>query len=217
MGKNTPLSEQAYEIIKEKIVTLELAPGSMIDEATLQDELEFGRTPIREALKRLALENLVTIMPRRGMFVTDIGLKDLQRLLEVRVVLEKLAVSLAADRGKPEHWRRISALLDEQETKDGMRESIIHTDEQFHEIIYEAADNPYLRNALTVMLSLNERLWYYFLPQLGEPRRSPVDHRRIFASLLAKDGEKAAKEMEEHIQSMQGRLQAILLGQEESL
>ena len=78
------------------IVTLELAPGSVIDEAELQEELQMGRTPIREALKRLSLESLVSIVPRRGMFVTNIGINDLQRLLEVRLELETLAVRLAA-------------------------------------------------------------------------------------------------------------------------
>jgi DNA-binding GntR family transcriptional regulator len=67
------------------------------------------------------------------------------------------------------------------------------------------------------MLSLNERLWYYFLPQLGEPRKSPADHRQIFASLQARDREKAAEQMAEHIQSMQDRLQAVLLGQDNNL
>ena len=73
---------------QEKIVSLELPPGSVIDEAGLQEELDLGRTPIREALKRLSLEKLVVIIPRRGMFVSDIGITDLQQLYEVRVVLE---------------------------------------------------------------------------------------------------------------------------------
>ena len=97
------LSEQAYEQIRQKIVTLALPPGTVIDEARLQAELGFGRTPIREALKRLELERLVSIIPRRGIFVPPISLTDLQHLYEVRINLECLAAELASQRGTAVH------------------------------------------------------------------------------------------------------------------
>ncbi|MCX7853916.1 MAG: GntR family transcriptional regulator, partial [Caldilineales bacterium] len=90
------LSQRAYEGIKHQIISLALPPGAVIDEDRLQAELGLGRTPIREALQRLALEKLVTIVPRRGTFVTEIGLMDLRLLFEVRVPLESLATRLAA-------------------------------------------------------------------------------------------------------------------------
>jgi DNA-binding GntR family transcriptional regulator len=110
-GRNVSLRQRAYERIKKKIVSLELSPGSVIDEAVLQAELDLGRTPIREALQRLSLEKLVVIVPRRGMFVADIGVMDLQRLFEVRVVLECMAARLAAQRGTEQHWQRMEAVL----------------------------------------------------------------------------------------------------------
>ena len=98
------LSQQAYTQIKHRIVTLQLAPGSVVNEAQLLEELTFGRTPIREALQRLEREQLVTILPRRGIFVASIDFNDLQRLFEMRVPLEVLAVQLATQRGSSGHW-----------------------------------------------------------------------------------------------------------------
>jgi len=211
--QTVPLSQQAYEQIKQLIVTLELAPGSVIDEAELQEMLRLGRTPIREALKRLALESLVSIIPRRGMFVTNIGINDLQRLLEVRLELETLATRLAAQRGTKEHWRRMEKLivepfsLDEKNNKD-----IIHLDEIFHEIIYEAADNRFLHDAITVLLTLNERLWYYFLPEIGGFERTVNDHRIIWESLKSGDSAQAVSQMKHHILTSQEKLQGAILG-----
>ena len=81
--KKVPLSELAYECIKQEIVSLKLPPGSLKNEAGLQEELGFGRTPIRDACKRLSLEKLVVIMPRSGMFVSEIGIRDLHQLFEM--------------------------------------------------------------------------------------------------------------------------------------
>jgi len=208
-----PLSQQAYEKIKHMIVTLKLAPGAVIDEAQLQDELQLGRTPIREALKRLALESLVSIVPRRGIFVTNIGVNDLNRLLEVRLELETLATRLAAQRGTLEHWQRMQQLVVEPIMLDMKDDSdIIRLDEEFHEIIYEASDNRFLHEAITVLLTLNERLWYYFLPDIGGFERTNNDHRVIWESLKAGDGKLAAEQMKDHILSSQDRLKAAVMG-----
>src|ERR1044071_4558037 len=91
-------SEEAYHRILERIVTLEMAPGSVVNEARLRDELKIGRTPIREALQRLARENLVRSVPHRGTFVTDVNISDLARITEVRLVLEAHAARLAAEK-----------------------------------------------------------------------------------------------------------------------
>lgn len=212
-SQTVPLSQQAYEKIKRMIVTLELAPGSVIDEAELQEMLRLGRTPIREALKRLALESLVSIVPRRGIFVTNIGVNDLQRLLEVRLELETLATRLAAQRGTSEHWKKMQALVNKQQDLDDQNDNyLIHIDEAFHEIIYEAADNRFLHEAITVLLTLNERLWYYFLPDIGGFERTNHDHRMILKSLQDGDGATAAEHMKQHILVSQKKLMASILG-----
>src|SRR6267378_754266 len=91
-------SEAAYLRIRDRIVSLDMPPGSVVQEAKLREELEIGRTPIREALQRLALENLVRSIPHRGTFVTDVNITDLSRITEVRVVLESHAARLATER-----------------------------------------------------------------------------------------------------------------------
>src|SRR4051812_44007774 len=88
----------AYQAIKEKIIALELPPAALVDEAQLAAELGIGLTPVRQALRRLALENLVVILPRRGTLVADLNFSDLQKIFEIRSELEALAADLAAQR-----------------------------------------------------------------------------------------------------------------------
>jgi DNA-binding GntR family transcriptional regulator len=211
MSKTISLSQQAYEQIRHMIITLELSPGSVIDEADLQERLGLGRTPIREAVKRLSLENLVTIMPRRGMFVADIGVNDLQRLLEVRLVLESLAVRLAAQRGTKMHWQRMRHLLEQAHANPQDTENLVQADEAFHEVIYDAADNEYLRDALAVLLRLNERLWYHFAAQSGGLELTTADHHAIAESLEARDGAQAEALMVAHIRRAQDQLRQRLI------
>ena len=135
------LSEQAYEQLRQRIVTLVLPPNAVVDEAQLQRELGLGRTPIREALKRLELERLITIIPRRGIFVTPINLTDLQQLYEVRVNLECLAAELAAQRGTAVHWQAMAQVLDQASGLDILSpEQLIAIDEGCHRIIYQRSE-----------------------------------------------------------------------------
>src|SRR3989440_8945896 len=105
-------SEEAYRRILERVVSLEMAPGSVVNEARLREELGIGRTPIREALQRLARENLVRSIPHRGTFVTDVNITDLARITEVRVVLESHAARLAAERLSISDREALSALVE---------------------------------------------------------------------------------------------------------
>lgn len=212
--ERTSLKQQAYRAIKHKIVSLELEPGAVIDETALIDELGLGRTPIREALQRLALEKLVDIVPRRGMFVTEIGITDLQRLFEVRQVLESMAARLAAQRGRPHHWRRMAAVLQQiDDSPDAMdNEVLIAIDEACHQIMYEAADNEFLYDALSGMYALSLRLWYYSLAKIGKMRSTVLEHRDILVALEAGNAEQAALLLEQHIVSFQDEIQSVMLG-----
>lgn len=213
-GHTVSLRQQAYEQIKQKIVSLKLAPGSVIDEAALQAELNLGRTPIREALQRLALEKLVVIIPRRGMFVADIGVMDLQRLFEVRLILEGVAARLAAQRGTPEHWQRMEAALANlpAENESANNQTIIAIDQTCHEIIYEAVDNEFLKDSLVTMYALSLRLWYFALSKIGNMRSAILEHVTILEALKAGDAERAATLLEQHIRQFQEEIQAVMLG-----
>jgi DNA-binding GntR family transcriptional regulator len=208
------LRQQAYQEIKQQIVSLKLPPGSVIDETYLIETLGLGRTPIREALQRLALEKLVTIVPRRGMYVSEIGIRDLQQLFEVRLILESMAARCAARRGTADHWGRMEEVLSRpiDNTIPMGNESLIAMDEACHHIIYEAADNEFLRDMLATVYALSLRLWYFFLPQIGDMREAVLEHKHILCTLKAGDEVEAARLMEKHIRTFQEELQSVMLG-----
>src|SRR5205807_7139948 len=104
------LTEKAYRLIEELIVTLQIAPGTVVSEASLSDRLAIGRTPIREALQRLARERLVVVLPRRGIMVSEINVRTQLRLLEVRRELERLIARSAARRATPQERERFREL-----------------------------------------------------------------------------------------------------------
>src|SRR5437773_9918370 len=110
MASVDSLADRAYVAIRDKIVSLALAPGAVINERELVEELGIGRTPTREALRRLAQEKLVDVYPRRGMFVTGIDVRELARLSEVRLVLEPEAARLAAERATEADLAELPAL-----------------------------------------------------------------------------------------------------------
>src|SRR5438477_9149020 len=113
------LADRAYAELRDRIVTLRIAPGAPIDEDLLGQELEMGRTPVREAIKRLALENLVTVFPRRGTFATEINITDLNHISDVRMVLEGHAACRAAERITVSQRAELDALLEELGQSEG--------------------------------------------------------------------------------------------------
>src|SRR3954462_5881100 len=112
------LADRAYAELRDRIVTLVIAPGAPINEDGLGRELEMGRTPVREAIKRLALENLVTVFPRRGTFASEINITDLAQISDVRVLLEGHAAARAAERLTPARREELEQLLAELRDQD---------------------------------------------------------------------------------------------------
>lgn len=208
-----PLSVQAYEQIRRKIVSLALPPGATVDESALQEELGVGRTPIREALQRLSLEKLVTIVPRRGIFVTEIAITDLQRLFEVRIELETLAARLATERGTAAHWRAMEEALDRvSQAADTSNEELIVTDEVCHQILYAATDNKFLQDTLVTLYALSLRLWYFALADVTDVRQALAEHRELLNALRAGDAERAEKILAEHIKNFQQEILTAMIG-----
>lgn len=208
------LGQQAYEQIRRKIISLELAPGDTIDETRLQEELGLGRTPIREALQRLSLEQLVVTIPRRGRFVTNIELMDLQRIFELRLELEPLAARLAAKRGLPHHWQQMCSLLENLPEADhpDLNQRLIEIDEKFHHVIYDAAENKYLKDTLSRLYALALRLWYLYLPKLKDMRpQIDKDHHHLLDALEAGDAELAGDLLQEHIRAFQEEIRMAML------
>jgi DNA-binding GntR family transcriptional regulator len=206
-------SEEAYRRILERIVSLEMPPGSVVNEAVLREELKIGRTPIREALQRLARENLVRSVPHRGTFVTDVNITDLARITEVRVVLEAHAARLAAEKATAADRGAISELLDLQrracvtDQRDLMR-----LDQQIHRLIYRTAHNAFLEATLERYFNLSLRLWYLVLDRQVRLREAVDEHMQLLEAILAGDGELADSIMRKHVTGFEREIRRVLVG-----
>ncbi|MBI1878006.1 MAG: GntR family transcriptional regulator [Chloroflexi bacterium] len=205
-------SELAYRILKEKIVTLELSPASLINEAELMAELDLGRTPIREALQRLALENLVVILPRRGTIVADLNMSDLQKIFEIRLELEVYAVRLAAERATPAQIAAMELLFIncDEVIHRGDYDQLIRLDHQAHRLLAQAAHNEFLEETLERLYTHVLRLWYVSLHKVSRLTEAIEEHRDIIAAIKAGNGQRAAEIMRAHITGFQTQFAAVL-------
>jgi DNA-binding GntR family transcriptional regulator len=198
------IAERAYFELRDRIVTLRLPPGAALVEDELMKELGIGRTPLREAIKRLALENLVEVRPRRGTYVTEVNVADIVHITEVRAELEGHAAQLAAMRMKEEGRAEAEALLEELERLDpGDSEALMQIDERVHRLAWEAAGNPYLVDTLEGYFALSLRIWYLVLDRVPGLWTAVHDQREMIQALLARDGARARALMKEHILEFQ--------------
>jgi DNA-binding GntR family transcriptional regulator len=147
------LTDRAYRELEEMIVTLQLSPGTVLSEQALALRLKIGRTPIREALQRLARDGLVVIMPRRGIMVSEINLRLQLRLLEVRRELERLMASLAAERATPEEREEFAKLAEAMIGAAAKADDIafMRLDQRFNILIATAARNEFARRSMGLM------------------------------------------------------------------
>jgi DNA-binding GntR family transcriptional regulator len=204
----TSLADKAYHEIRGLIVSLELAPGAVIDERELIERLEIGRTPVREALRRLAHERLVEVYPRRGMFVTGVDVRELARLSEVRELLEPEAARLAAERATDVDRAELGALLVEL---DAGRSELIDLDERIHRAVYRAAHNDLLEATLEQYYVLALRIWSIALDRAHELEEAVEAHRTLLEAIQAGDGDRAADTMRAHVQNFEQAMHRVLL------
>ena len=205
-------SEAAYMRIRDRIVSLDMPPGSVVHEARLREELEIGRTPIREALQRLALENLVKSIPHRGTFVTDVNITDLARITEVRVVIEAHAARLAAERFGGQDRAAIQELLAVLEGGGAAdQRELMQLDQQVHRQIYRGARNSFLESTLERYLNLSLRLWYLVVDQEVRLREAVAEHMELLHAVLAEDGSRAEDSMRRHVMGFEREIRRVLV------
>jgi DNA-binding GntR family transcriptional regulator len=161
-GAIETLTERAYRVLEEEIVTLALPPGEVVSEALLSDRLRIGRTPIREALQRLARERLVRIMPRRGIIVAAVDVREQLRLLEVRREIERMMARAAARRADPDQRARLRALADgmDRAAAHGDETAFLRLDRELNLLVIEATRNEFAAAAMTLMHGLSRRFWF---------------------------------------------------------
>ena len=195
------------------IVSLELRPGAVIDERGLMERLGIGRTPTREALRRLAQERLVEVYPRRGMFVTSVEIRDLASLAEVRSVLESHVARLAAERATDEDRSAFDTLLDElgHRTDLDARE-LMGLDERIHRQVYRAAHNPFLESTLEEYYVLALRIWYLALDRTRELEEAVLGHRELLEAIRDGDADRAEETMRRHVLEFEESMRRVLTG-----
>lgn len=167
-GAPQSLTDKAYAALEERIVTLVLAPGSVLSESALAASLGIGRTPIREALQRLARESLVVIMPRRGVMVSEINVRDQLEALKVRRVLECLMAELAAGRASAAERTRFAEISAAMRIAADQADDVgfMRLDRELNLLIAESCHNRYARRAMGLLQGLVRRFWYVHYKQV---------------------------------------------------
>jgi DNA-binding GntR family transcriptional regulator len=203
-------ADRAYFELRDRIVTLRLAPGTVLREDELMREMEIGRTPLREAVKRLVLENLVAVQPRRGTFVSSVEAADIVNITEVRAELEGYAAALAAQRLDKNHRAAAEGLLREVEElgESGDQDWLMRFDERIHRFTWEAAGNPYLLETLERYFTHSLRIWYLVLDRLPGLGHAVHDQTHLLEALLAGDGDRAREIMCDHVLDFERELLA---------
>jgi DNA-binding GntR family transcriptional regulator len=204
-------ADHAYVELRDRIVTLRLAPGTVLREDDLMRAMGIGRTPLREAVKRLALENLVAVQPRRGTFVTDVEAADIMNIAEVRAELEGYAAELAAMRMDGDARGAAEALIEELEevTRPHEQEWLMRFDERIHRFTWEATGNPYLLETLERYFSHSLRIWYLVLERVPGLGDAVHDQQHLLEALLDRDGPRARALMREHVLDFQREILAV--------
>jgi DNA-binding GntR family transcriptional regulator len=210
-GAGELLADRAYVELRDQIVSLAIAPGAPINEESLGRELGLGRTPLREAIKRLALENLVAVYPRRGTFVTEINITDLAHISDVRVQLEGHAAYRAAQRLTPTQRDELDALVGEIEHRpSGDADALMALDARIHRFLYRCAANPYLRDTLERYLNLSLRIWYLVLGRLPHLFERVHEHTELLRAIRAGDAEGARAIAAEHVATFENEIRGVL-------
>lgn len=205
MDEFLPLRDVVFKTLRQGILMGELKPGERLMEIHLANRLGVSRTPIREAIRKLELEGLVTMVPRRGAEVANITEKNLRDVLEVRRALDALAVELACERiseeGKQELYKACIDFENAIHSKDATK--IATADVRIHDIIVKAADNERLEQ---LVQNMSEQMFRYRMEYIKDETKHEqliLEHRIIYESILGKEKERAARAIKTHIDNQE--------------
>lgn len=192
------LTQQAYTQIEDMIVKLELRPGQALSEAGLSAMLGIGRTPVREALQRLAREHLVLVLPQRGILVSQIDVKMQLRLLETRREVERLIMTCAARRGTTAERERFQYLANEfsKAAKSGDPSRFMRADKEFNDLSLVASRNEFAAAAMGLMHGLSRRFWYMHHQQADDLSEMARLHADIAQAIARANEAQAAKALD---------------------
>ena len=212
MSEYLPLRDVVFNTLRRAIITGEFAPGERLMEISLANRLGVSRTPVREAIRKLELEGLVIMIPRKGAQVAKITEKSLRDVIEIRCVLEEFAASLACERITPEGRENLKEAHENfvEAVKNGDILDIVEKDERFHDAIFQATSNERL---ITIINNLREQFYRYRMEYVKDIEQHSVlvnEHELLLRAIYDGDSETAKRIMRTHLQNQQeGVIQAI--------
>lgn len=199
----TALYQEVAERLRQRIFSHELTPGTWIDEQKLAEQYGISRTPMREALKVLASEGLVTLKPRRGCYVTEISERDLDDVFPIMALLEGRCAAEAVKKAKATDIANLQAIHAELEDSASANniDGFFEANQQFHKVIQELADNRWLLSMIQDLRKVLKLSRLHSLSLQGRLQQSLDEHRAIMAAIEARDTTKAEKLMHDHLLS----------------
>jgi DNA-binding GntR family transcriptional regulator len=205
MDEVLPLRDVVFNTLRKSILTGQLKPGERLMEVHLASRLGVSRTPIREAIRKLELEGLVTMIPRRGAEVAQITEKSLKDVLEVRRALDALSVELACDRITPEELQKLKTACEEFEKAVREKEvsEIAKADVALHDIIVQAAGNQRLQQLVNNLAEQMYRYRFVYIKEESQREKLVDEHKEIYESILNRDKQRAAAAAKLHIDNQE--------------
>lgn len=197
-----PLRDVVFENLREAIVEGKLNPGQRLMEVQLAEQLGVSRTPVREAIRKLELEGLVVMLPRKGAYVANMSLKDIIDVLEIRATLEGLASSLAAERINPENIKELEKIAKEFEesAKSSDVDVLLKKDVEFHECIFKSTNNKKLHQLINSLWEQVYRFRETYIADYETVKNIIDEHKAIVDAIKKGDNELAKKYAKEHIE-----------------
>lgn len=204
LQNHRPLREIVYEELKREILVGEIPPGTRMMEIDLADEMGVSRTPVREAIRKLEKEGLVTIEPRKGAYASDVSIKDMVDVLEVREDLEAMAAAMAAQKVNEEEKKALVEATAEYQNavESEQTEDIIRCDEKFHQLIVNCSGNKTLIQLFSQVQELALRFRYLYYDDFSRYERMPMEHREIEEAILSGNYEQARIAAGKHVKKL---------------
>ena len=207
------LADQAYLHLRDRLIMLDIRPGVPINDGQIAVELGIGRTPVREAIKRLEGDHLLVTYPRRGTFATGVDITELADVSEIRELLEPLAARRAASLAKEEMRREIrhaAAAIGALRGKDADQRTLMRYDIAVHRLIYRAAANPHLEDVLVRYDNLATRIWCLVLDKMPSVGGHIAEHVELLNAIADGDSERAAELALHHVMSFEQTIRKVL-------
>lgn len=208
-GRSTAsLTQRAYEALRDKILTLHFLPGQYLNESTISQALQLGRTPVHQALQRLQQEGLVAIVPRKGILIEPDSIAKILEVLDARAVIEPELVRAATRHVAGESIAALERVLERDSSAHGggAIEAFVELDREFHGVLTDMSGNRILGEFAKTLHDRSARYWQAYMWQTFDPKTTARQHRRILDALAAGNAQDAADAMRDHILDLRSRL-----------